>query len=378
MKAKKNIFLIIALLCLGCGGCAKESSRTEIESEISSEEIGQTESKVSKQEFPERFEKTINGVSFDMEIRISEDADIENLHRMTATLQHPDIEKAKAVFAAGKTVVEERNETGSGEDGIEFPCYVAHYEDDAFLNIGTNLTYSHIPVFEKINGAFRMYSYYNAERYGKDVVLKVGDPQTIFERVLKTIRDGGYELENAVYDYYALDYETMAEEFMMFDKTGKALNTEGISWGVEDECYFYTAVQLHEGLPIYFGSQDFPEDEEGNRPIQVLYSANGIERLEISRLYAFSEPGEMASLLDFDRIVKTVSKKYGEIVGPSYTVKRAELYKMPVKSADSTYDVKIVWLFEVWESGTDSDTGEEYEFTQYMFVDAIDGTEVFI
>ena len=93
---------------------------------------------------------------------------------------------------------------------------------------------------------------------------------------------------------------------------------------------------------------------------------------------AFSEPGEMASLLDFDRIVKTVSKKYGEIIGPSYTVKRAELYKMPVKSADSTYDVKIVWLFEVWESGTDSDTGEEYEFTQYMFVDATDGTEVFI
>ncbi len=83
-------------------------------------------------------------------------------------------------------------------------------------------------------------------------------------------------------------------------------------------------------------------------------------------------------LLDIDTIVKTVSKKYGDIVGPSYTVKRAELYKMPVKSADSTYDVKIVWLFEVQETGTDSDTGEEYVYTQYMFVDATDGTEVFI
>ena len=170
----------------------------------------------------------------------------------------------------------------------------------------------------------------------------------------------------------------MAKEFMMLDKTGEALNTQGISWGVEDDCYFYTAVQLQEGLPIYFGSQDFPEDEEGNRPIQVLYSANGIERLEISRLYSFSEAGESVKLLDIDTIVKTVSKKYGDIVGPSYTVKRAELYKMPVKSADSTYDVKIVWLFEVQETGTDSDTGEEYVYTQYMFVDATDGTEVFI
>ena len=59
-------------------------------------------------------------------------------------------------------------------------------------------------------------------------------------------------------------------------------------------------------------------------------------------------------------------------------VKRAELYKMPAKLADGTYDVKIVWLFEVTESGVDSDTGKEYEYTQYMFVDATDGTEVFL
>ncbi len=59
-------------------------------------------------------------------------ADMENLHRTSATLQRPDIEKAKAVFAAGRTVVEEQNDTGSGEDGIEFPCYRADYDDDTF------------------------------------------------------------------------------------------------------------------------------------------------------------------------------------------------------------------------------------------------------
>ncbi len=380
MKVKKSIILMAALSCLVCAGCAKEQPEavTEMKSEIGSEDMAQAENTDLKQEFPERFEDTINGVSFDMDIRISKEADIGNLHRMSATLQRPDIEKAKAVFAEGKTIVEEKNETGSGEDGTEFPCYRADYDDDTFLNVSTNLTYSHTPVFEKTSGAFRLYSYYNAELYAKDIALEVGDPQMLFENVIKSIRDAGYELENAAYDYYALDHETMAKEFMMLDKTGEALNTQGISWGVEDDCYFYTAVQLQEGLPIYFGSQDFPEDEEGNRPIQVLYSANGIERLEISRLYSFSEAGESVKLLDIDTIVKTVSKKYGDIVGPSYTVKRAELYKMPVKSADSTYDVKIVWLFEVQETGTDSDTGEEYVYTQYMFVDATDGTEVFI
>ncbi len=81
--------------------------------------------------------------------------------------------------------------------------------------------------------------------------------------------------------------------------------------------------------------------------------------------------------MDFGTIAETVSKKYGDVIGASYTVKRAELYKMPVKQAGSTYDIKIVWLFEVTESGVDSDTGKEYEYTQYMFVDAADGTEVF-
>ncbi len=378
MKVKKSILLTAALLSLCSVGCGEESFQADAENEISAEDTAQTERDVPQPDFPERFEETIDGVVFDMDLRISEEADMENLHTMTAALQQPDIEKVKAVFAEGKTIVDEQKETGSGEDGTEFPCYTANYEDDTFLNISTKVTYSHTPVFEKINGAFRLYSHYNAERYAKDAVLEAGDPEMMFERVLKNIRDAGSELENAAYDYYALDHETMAEEFMMLDKTGEALRTEGISWGAEDDCYFYTAVQLQEGLPIYFGSQDFPEDEESNRPIQALCSADGLERLDISRLYSFSEPGDAVSLLDLDTVVKTVSKKYADIIGPSFTVKRAELYKMPVKSADRTYDVKIVWLFEVLETGNDSDTGEKYEYTQYMFVDAVDGTEVLI
>ena len=38
----------------------------------------------------------------------------------------------------------------------------------------------------------------------------------------------------------------------------------------------------------------------------------------------------------------------------------------------------ILCLFDVLEPGNDSDTGEKYEYTQYMFVDAVDGTEVLI
>jgi len=206
--------------------------------------------------------------------------------------------------------------------------------------------------------------------------MEIGDPRTIFDAALKDINGAGYQLEEAAYDYYALDHETMAKEYRALDKSGNEISADGLSWGAENDCYFFAAVQQHEGLPVYFGSQDFPEDSESNRPVQVLYSAGGIERLEVSRLYSFSEPGDAVSLLDFGTVAETVSKKYGDVIGASYTVKRAKLYKMPVKLADGTYDVKIAWLFEVTESGTDSDTGKEYEYTQYMFVDAADGTEV--
>ncbi len=47
------------------------------------------------------------------------------------------------------------------------------------MNISSNLTYSHTPVFEKINGAFRLYSHNNADRYAKDTVLEAGDPQML-------------------------------------------------------------------------------------------------------------------------------------------------------------------------------------------------------
>ncbi len=93
--------------------------RADAENEIRAEGTAQTGHDAPEQDFPERFEESIDGVVFDMDIRISEEAGMENLYTMTATLQQPDIEKAKAVFAEGKTIVDEQRETGSGENGTE-------------------------------------------------------------------------------------------------------------------------------------------------------------------------------------------------------------------------------------------------------------------
>ena len=89
MKVKKSIILVTALSCLACVGCAKEQPEpvTEMETESRTEETVQTENAVPGQVFPERFEETIDGVCFDMDVRISKEADMENLHRTSATLR---------------------------------------------------------------------------------------------------------------------------------------------------------------------------------------------------------------------------------------------------------------------------------------------------
>ena len=51
---------------------------------------------------------------------------------------------------------------------------------------------------------------------------------------------------------------------------------------------------------------------------------------------------------------------------------------MPVDTGSGAYEVKLVWLFEVIESGKDSETGEDFANTLYTCIDAETGEEVVI
>ena len=104
MKVRKNMIAIMLLACVGCMGCAKEQPKTDAGNESKSEdtrntenetESGNTGSAAGKQDFPEKFQETVNGVTFDTVIQISEEAELGNLHQVTATLQQPDIGKAE-------------------------------------------------------------------------------------------------------------------------------------------------------------------------------------------------------------------------------------------------------------------------------------------
>ena len=74
MKVRKNMIAVMILVCMGCSGCAKGQPKADAGNEIRSEDVrnagnetesGDTGSTAGRQDFPETFQETINGVVFD-------------------------------------------------------------------------------------------------------------------------------------------------------------------------------------------------------------------------------------------------------------------------------------------------------------------------
>ena len=110
-----------------------------------------------------------------------------------------------------------------------------------------------------------------------------------------------------------------------------------------------------------------------------MYSSRGVEGLYVNKVYSITESGGKVSLLEFDKLAEKISDKYGNLLtSASYYVNRAKLYYMPVAIGVEDYELRPVWLFEIHEKGTDSETENEYETTLYTFLDAQTGEEVVV
>lgn len=394
MKYKKIMLFLTFSLSLSLSGCGngkvvKESERNanlaanrkDSESIISENAANEKETNmietadtVKPVDFPETYQKEINGVTFDMAVCAPADLDFDGLFRSTVTKQNPDNEKTISALAADKTIKEERYDTGSGEDGA-FDIYDYEFDDDAGLYIDTNLTY-YTDFSVSVHRAFKVWQ--NADQYTTQT-FDFQTPENAFADIVNTLNESGYEIGDTDYLYYSLDAETLAQEEVVTDKDGEVIEGAGREWTGEDDCYAFFASQVYEGLPVYFGYQEFPEDSAENRVIQALYSARGIEDLRATKIYSFTPSQEKIQLKEFDAIAQTVADKYGNILsGEHYKVTRAKLYQVPVKDVSGSYELKVAWLFEIHAQGTDSATGESYDFTQINFIDAETGEEIFI
>lgn len=371
------VFLTMGLTFCACSRNQNDkgeetSPAVEFQSWSEGEATESEKESIEKVEFPEQFNETINGVVFETALEVPKDLNQKELIRSTATKQRPDKDSALALLGDGKEVAEKTESVGEGQDG-EFDSWYGTFTDGTTLAIGATLSYS-TERGGKIAGAFQPSS--NADQFFQEQTFGYASPEQAFESIKDTVSQLGYRLEQYDFSCYALDYQTMQNQPL--EESLKPLEGS-YSWSEEDNAYYFFAQQKYQGLPVYFGMADFPQDDESYRPIEGIYSADGIERLGLTDLYDFSKQEEQIQLLDFSIIAEKIAQKYGDILtGAEYKVNRAKLYQTPVRGEDGTYDIKIAWLVVTTESGTDSELNQPYEYEVYSLIDAETGEELTI
>ncbi|MCI9128096.1 MAG: hypothetical protein HFG28_13200 [Eubacterium sp.] len=180
---------------------------------------------------------------------------------------------------------------------------------------------------------------------------------------LKSLKSlsGKREIENILYSLgldnfklsksYILDYKTLRETKEDIDKYEKKnLNGCNNDWTEEDNCEYWIGTETWCGLPVFCGSFS-NEISEAWMPIQILYTKDGIEKLQIFYHFDFEKETDMIKLKPFEEIADALEKKYSKLLTDNkYLATKAELFfGVDVNQEDTKYQMKPVWNFTLKE-----------------------------
>lgn len=355
----KNIAVLTALLCLGCVGCGKEFPK---DNEIISEKNSITESKIFSAdnsdinnngkiyEFPQEYKNENDNVKFNTDVIVSEEIIQNGMGVISTSLQKIDAEKAYETLM-GSTKIQNKgeNDTQLWYEGV----------NNEILTITPySLGYS-TEFFVYVSNAFRLqqgYSDYNAYKYSTEAELNFASRKEAFESIKKTLRNLGIDIdEDAQYSCFTLDHKTMQEEEYVMDIDGNvAKEYYKDAWTEDDDSYYFIINQEYKGTPTYHVFYEaFPLEADENAPIQAVYNKNGIQFLQIEKVFKFSNDNGLYDLKSFSEIAKVLQNKYGMLLGNStYEVTSAELYYMENKTLENQYEILPVWIFRTTESST--------------------------
>ena len=111
-----------------------------------------------------------------------------------------------------------------------------------------------------------------------------------------------------------------------------------------------------------------PLAADENAPIQVLYNKDGIQFLQLEKVFTSTEQEGNYDLMPFEEIAEVIETKYeAQADGNTYSVRRATLYYMENKVNEQEYEVVPVWIFNTVQNETgknlqdivNAQTGEE-------------------
>lgn len=348
---KKNMMFMVAMtatLCLslsGCGNGSETTPQTDTSSKVETNESvsGKAASSGMNIEIPERYEKEADNVYFKAGVIVSSEVRENGLQKISASVQRPDPAKVLECLM-GDAEIDEKNEE---EDN----CWYVGANGESLTINNTSIGFA-TKFYVYVSNAFRLqqgYSDYNADKYELDKDFGFASRQQAFEDVRQSLKMMGIDVENE-YKCYVLEHSMLQSEEYVMDINGNVdqSNYKG-SWTQDDDSYYFVINQKYGDTPAYHVFYDnFPLIADENAPIQVLYNKNGIQFLQLEKVFSFSEQEGIYDLKPFEEIVEVIENKYGMLLdGSTYSVNQATLYYMENETSDGQYAVSPVWIFNI-------------------------------
>ncbi len=177
---------------------------------------------------------------------------------------------------------------------------------------------------------------------------------------------------------YAINHSHMqtVQESMYADPTwetaGKPEKITLDSWDENDDCYWMKFEMVFHGLPVL--SNQISRQELSFQPlgtVEVGYTKAGIEYVYISEGYEVIT-SEKAQLVPIEDVFAALRRKYEMAITGKITIDEMKLIYFPQLLADNydnknyEFDMIPTWQFSF----------KQGEYTQYVYVNALDGTEV--
>ena len=314
---KKYFIGILAgmILLTGCGNSGGTIDGNSSESNSSSN--ANTEGKeLEYPDFPKNFDYEDGNVKFNCKVDINIDLKTEQVYTATANqceinVDNAFIELYSQIEDYETYEYEEKNEYGNT---VKTATYVDKNETSfSYGPMSSKLSFMKRDKMPYILSAFRLdeaYDDYNADIYSTESQLEFATREEIYTNLMTL-----FEKINAPTEYnykaYALDHEILKSQENHEDMDGNDdKSSYKAEWSSADDSYYFVMRQCYEGLPVYHVYADiFSMEADINTPVQAVVSTEGIESLEIEKVFSFSDKKEVESLVSFDEVVATVSNK---------------------------------------------------------------------
>lgn len=373
---KKVIFFLLSMVSGILVACDQsvESKHTK-----RSKDVINTNDEIHLCSIPKRYQKVFEHVVFDTDLIIKNRKG--PFVQTKATLQVVDKDKALLEYFSDVKKYEKIEETLKDRNGrkVQITDYIAPDNTKLTLTSHTSrIIYSNPRLAPYIFNAFHNTENpedNNSNQYATVTDFPFASRKEAFADIKKSLSNIGIEIQT--FQVYCLDYHTLRQEEYCVDMDGQE-DVEAYKdlWTEDDDCYYFFAGQEFLGIPVYHVyAEIFPEVAEAYAPVKVIYSKNGIEDLEVERVFDFSEDTKQVSLVGFDKIAQTVVNKFDKILGDSiYKVSSAELYYMvDILNGKDSYQVFPVWILKIQENYPKGELGDKVQ----MVIDAVTAEEIY-